>query len=493
VNYDTAWTYAYDAGKKTDTTDLVALLYDAKVLSNGTSVCVGFASDSTGEKKSLILQLDFQGKLVRKQLLGTKSLTHSYYDGQSAHCIAVAKNGDFLIGGERYIAPLVMRLDSLGNIKGTSWYYDSTKGVLGDRLKGSGIINSIKETTNGKIICVAGDDYNNLTTAPSNYAAYIAFDSTVTLQRTHEWPSVAGYKIGGRDIEDIGNNTYLMSGNEAVVGMDTNTTELWKAKYTYNVDNVGSQIAKVNGAKALRDGRLMVIGQEYEPDSYVRWGNFYYDAWWAEIAFAYGSITTSDTTGYKGANDNFVDFVQLADDKLAFVGSRGGHNGYSPVWVVVTDVLGKKKLFSKDFFIQDSLVSPTQYPLSIAASPDNGFTIVGYLNKNSGRHAFAAHFVPKAISAVTNITAGRRAGSWLQARVSKTRLMVSIPAGFQETWETNEVSIFDMLGKRIAFQAMEARRNSAVSFDISKFPAGTYFVRLQTAKNIQTAKLLIGK
>jgi hypothetical protein len=404
----------------------------------------------------------------------------------------VAKNGDFLIGGERYLAPLVMRLDSLGNIKGTSWFYDSTKDVLGRMLKGSGIINSIKETKNGKIMCVAGDDYNNLTTAPSNYAAYIAYDSTVTLQYTHQWYNVAGYKIGGRDIEDIGNNTYLMSGNEAVVGMDTNTTELWKAKYTYNVDNVGSQIAEVNRAKALRDGRLMVIGQEYEPDSYVRWGNFYYDAWWAEIAFAYGSITTSDTAGYKGGNDYFEDFVQLADDKLAFVGTHGGHNGHSPVWVVVTDVSGKKKLFSKDFFIQDSLQSPTQYPLSIAASPDNGFTIVGYLNKNSGRHAFAAHFIPKAISAVTNIASDRKEGSRLKVRVSKTRLMVSLPVGFQKTRETDEISIFDMLGKRVAIQTLETRRNSPVSFDISRFPAGTYFVRLQTAKNIQTAKLVIG-
>jgi hypothetical protein len=174
------------------------------------------------------------------------------------------------------------------------------------------------------------------------------------------------------------------------------------------------------------------------------------------------------------------------------VGSRGGHNGHSPVWVVVTDVSGKKKLFSKDFFIQDSLQSPTQYPLSIAASPDNGFTIVGYLNKNSGRHAFAAHFIPKAISAVTNIASDRKAGSRLKARVSKTRLMVSIPVGSLETRETDEISIFDMLGKRVAIQTLETRRNSPVSFDISRFPAGTYFVRLQTAKNIQTAKLVIG-
>jgi hypothetical protein len=70
--------------------------------------------------------------------------------------------------------------------------------------------------------------------------------------------------------------------------------------------------------------------------------------------------------------------------------------------------------------------------------------------------------------------------------------MVSIPVGSLETRETDEISIFDMLGKRVAIQTLETRRNSPVSFDISRFPAGTYFVRLQTAKNIQTAKLVIG-
>jgi hypothetical protein len=159
---------------------------------------------------------------------------------------------------------------------------------------------------------------------------------------------------------------------------------------------------------------------------------------------------------------------------------------------VVTDVSGKKKLFSKEFFIQDSLKSPGQYPLSITPSPDNGFTIVGYVSRKSGRHAFAAHFIPKAISAVTNIASDRKEGSRLKARVSKTRLMVSLPVGFQKTRETDEISIFDMLGKRVAIQTLETRRNSPVSFDISRFPAGTYFIRLQTAKNIQTAKLVIG-
>lgn len=44
---------------------------------------------------------------------------------QSAHSLTLAKNGDFIIGGERYLSPWVMRLDSAGNIKWAAWYYDS--------------------------------------------------------------------------------------------------------------------------------------------------------------------------------------------------------------------------------------------------------------------------------------------------------------------------------------------------------------------------------
>ena len=382
-----------------------------------------------------------------------------------------------------------MRIDSgSGNVKWGTWYYDS----LQDKhlLQGPGIINSIKETSRGKIICALGDDFSSFGTR-TNAGGFFGYTATGQMETGNYWYHEAGYNIGGFYVDEMYNGNFLTSGNEAVIMTDSSGVDIWKAKYTYNVDNVGSQIAKVNKAKVLSDGRIMVIGQEYEPDSYTKWKSFYYDAWWAEIAFAYGTISFQDTSGYKGQNDNIVDFIQLASKNLVFVGTKGGLSAYKGVWVLVTDATGKRKLFNKTFFIQDSSISPTQYPISVASSPDSGFTVIGYVNSN-GRKAFAAHFIPKAISAVTNITAGYRAGSRLKARVSKTRLMVSIPVGSLETRETDEISIFDMLGKRVAIQTLETPRNTPVSFDISRFPAGTYFVRLQTAKNIQTAKLVIG-
>jgi len=123
VNYDTAWTFVYDGGKKTDGTPVTDIFYDVKVISDGTSILAGASGDTIHSTQSLLVELDKKGKVLQNKLYITNNTTHSYYNEQSARSIVVAKNGDFIIGGERWGAPYVMRLDPLGNIKWATWYY----------------------------------------------------------------------------------------------------------------------------------------------------------------------------------------------------------------------------------------------------------------------------------------------------------------------------------------------------------------------------------
>jgi hypothetical protein len=154
VNYDTTWTYVYDGGT-------VDIFYDAKCLSNGVCVCVGESVDSTSHiAQSILMKFDANGKVLQKKLYTIKK------DDQYAHSLAIAKNGDFIIGGVRYLGPYIMRTDSLGNLKWATWYYDS---VADKRyLKGNGVVNSICETKDGKIICAAGDPYPFNNSLPYN-------------------------------------------------------------------------------------------------------------------------------------------------------------------------------------------------------------------------------------------------------------------------------------------------------------------------------------
>jgi hypothetical protein len=69
---------------------------------------------------------------------------NTFFNAQELHSVIIAKNGDFLVGGKRFIGPLVMRLDQGGNIKWATWYYDSLQGISGKRIDCDGSVNSIR-------------------------------------------------------------------------------------------------------------------------------------------------------------------------------------------------------------------------------------------------------------------------------------------------------------------------------------------------------------
>jgi hypothetical protein len=61
-------------------------------------------------------------------------------------------------------------------------------------------------------------------------------------------------------------------------------------------------------------------------------------------------------------------------------------------------------------------------------------------------------------------------------------------SGARSLLSSSTLSLFDITGKRVALQPNQ----EACSFDIARLPTGVYFVRLESAKGIQTAKVITG-
>ena len=268
VNYDTSWTYVYNGGKKPDSTIYGAIFNDVKPLANGTCICVGASADSLNPGQSLLVRLGANGKVIQKKLYTTNNAVHSYYNSQSTHSVFVAKNGDFILGGERWSAPWIMRTDSVGNLKWATWYYDSTRGVLGSLLQGTGVVNCVRETSRGTIICAAGDYFTDAGyvygSTKNDYAAVLLLDSTGKVLGHGEAGGQPGYASGGFEIEEASTHNFILSGNQSILYMDSAVShQIWEKKYTFSLSGVGTEVNNITRCKRLGNGTLIVAGQAY--------------------------------------------------------------------------------------------------------------------------------------------------------------------------------------------------------------------------------------
>jgi hypothetical protein len=501
VNYDTAWTYVYDGGKYKDGSSLLDIFHDVKCKGNGVTICVGGTIDTSNNMlQTLLMKFDNTGKILQKKLYQTSFPNNTRYNNQHALSIFIAKNGDFLIGGIRYIGPYIMRTDSLGNLKWATWYYDS----VGNKsyLKGSGTVNSIKEASNGNIICAVGDEYP-VTSSQSmeNYAALLIVDSLGKNPFSaskpcyvKEYDNQTGYNINGFYIEETANRRYLLSGNQNVYYTDTLGNPVWRTDYSFWLEGVGTMQNNVIRAKVLRDNTLMVAGQAYERNCWTLYQTLYYDAWWSPIQSGSGAYTTWDTAGEQRDDDKLYDFTQLKNGTLVFIGRSGNYNG---IWAFVTDSSGKKLLWQKDFPISyhsDPADGRAALGYSVCSTDDGGFTLVGELklvDSLGGENGLVAHFIPKPESAVIfPKPSALKSIREYNIHVSGSRLIVSDNAS---TEHFDEVALFDISGKRISMHKTGANSASPFSFDISKLSFGTYFVRLKSGSGAQTMKICLNR
>jgi Secretion system C-terminal sorting domain len=461
VNYDTAWTYVYDGGKYSDGTNTYDDFFDVKALPDGGYACVGASGDTTTTIGQLVLlKLNAVGKLVWKKL-------YKYKYNQYARSIVVAKNGDFIIGGMRYSEPFIFRTDSIGNIKWSTWVYDSVNNRQSLLTRAMATVNCVRETSRGTIICAAGDYFTDASymygSTNDNYAVYLEFDAEGKILKGNQWNNLAGYNVGAFDIEETQGGDYLLSGNQTVLDLDTSGHIKWNNAYTFSLNGVGSEVNNISRCKIIKGNIPVVAGQAYEGNCWTNFKKLFYDAWWSPVDYADGGNTTWDTAGYQGGDDQLNDFTQLSNGNLVFVGKRNSSNAQtSGIWVYVTPVTGSHILWEN--VIAGSLYAGE--PLSVCATPDSGFTVVGKI----GGNAFASHFIPKAPSAIVsrrNFQA--KSINSINVHVSGAKIVVS------GNFSTGEVSLFDITGRRIATQT----GNKEIAFDISKLARGTYFVRFK--------------
>jgi hypothetical protein len=484
VNYDTAWTFVYDGGKSKSGKSINDDFHDVKSI-NRMTVCVGSTTDSSGKDGILLVKLDSEGKIVFKKLL--RGYAANLYTGGA---LAIAKNGDFLIGGLQYAGPWIVRTDTLGNVKWSTWYYDSINSK--PLLSGGGTVNSILETTKGKIVCAAGDEFpNNGGYTLNNYAAYLELDSNGVRKRLREWSSPAGYKIAGFSIDETNDGDFLMAGNQAVFYLDTTGKAAWQNNYTFWLEGVGTEVNNITRAKKLRDGTLMVAGQAYEGNCWSRYNKLYYDAWWSPITTS-GSNTTWDTAGTQGVDDYLFDFTQLINGNLVFVGTKGGENGNSSVWTIVTDSTGKKILWEKQFIKQTSS-NFVMYPMAVTSSSDSGFTVAGWgaFDTVQGKNAFAMHFVPKDPTP----TIPKNIDHFLQGLSIITTVSGSkVSFVFNDrTGKNTTIYIYDAAGRPVAGLSNHQGSSTPLTWDCSKVSKGVYLYKARMKDGLVSGEVVISR
>jgi hypothetical protein len=488
INYDTAWTFVYDGGRDSASGSIYwDKFFDVKALPNGSCVCVGFTGYSNFS--SFLAILGSSGNIIKNKSFNT---THEkgQFNSQSAHSLVIAKNGDFIIGGERYLSPWVMRLDSAVNVKWMAWYYDSTKGLLGRRLTGGGTINSIRETSRGRIVCVAGDEFpNNGGNLLENYAAYLEFDSAGVLKRSREWDTPLGNKISGFSIDETKDGDFLIAGNQSVFFLDSTGYAKWRANYTFMLDGVGSVMNNIIRAKKLRDGSLMAAGQAYEGNCWNNLQKLYYDAWWSPIEQGGGSHTAWDTAGRQGGDDAIYDFTQLSDGKLVFVGKKSSISELGGVWSFVTDSTGKNILWEKQTNIPYKTSNgQAPVPLSVCATPDGGFTVVGEYactDDIGGLNAFAAHYKISPVTAVAKIQTSLSNVRSVRYKINGSKVLFSIPSpGLQP----GKISIYNAAGKLVT--RLSSRTDSYV-WDCSRAVSGVYYYQVKSKMFRANGKLML--
>jgi hypothetical protein len=178
----------------------------------------------------------------------------------------------------------------------------------------------------------------------------------------------------------------------------------------------------------------------------------------------------------RGGDDAVYDFTQLKNGNLLFVGLKPYLEGPHKIWVFVTDSLGKKMFFNKEYVITSS----TPEPMAVCATPDDGFSVVGAV---AGGDAFIAHFVPKPVSSVTSIPINlEKYKKDFTVHLSETRFTLKSNVLLEGKFE---ISLFDISGKRIMTQST----NKTAAFDLSALSQGTYFVKIWAGARVETVKI----
>jgi hypothetical protein len=273
-----------------------------------------------------------------------------------------------------------------------------------------------------------------------------------------------------------------MGGKQALFYLDTLGLKKFEIDYTFNLAGVGTETSNISRIHRLRDGTVMVAGQTYEDDCWTRYQSFYFDAWWTPLS-AGGDASRRYMNGVSGENEKVYDFTQLENGNIVFVGyGKGG------IWSFVTDSTGKDILWEKNVLIPYKTSRGAGLePLSVAATPDSGFTVVGRLlltDSLGGQDAFAAHYVPKPVpvtiipASVPNLRHTNMNRNWV----------FTFDAQQASDAELRLYTVQGQLAGRFS-QHMAREGRGEIRVDASQFKTGIYLWQLRVGT--ETAKGLV--
>ncbi len=250
ANYDTAWTFVYDGGKTTSGKVIPDKFREIKILPSGDAICVGETVDSNQADNVLLIKLSTTGQTLQKRL-------YTLTTGIGGSSLLLAKNGDFIVGGYKYFAPFLLRLDPAFNKKFSTWYYDST--LHKSHLARSAAINAMVELKDGRILAIAGDAFpDNDGYKLNNYAALLEYDSLGKVKPHTDWLNTTGYELAGWSLAQAQGGGYMFGGKQSVFKIDTNNVLRTQTIYSFTLPGVGSELNNVSRVHQLRDGSVMV-------------------------------------------------------------------------------------------------------------------------------------------------------------------------------------------------------------------------------------------
>jgi hypothetical protein len=198
------------------------------------------------------------------------------------------------------------------------------------------------------------------------------------------------------------------------------------------------------------------------------------------------SVSVWDTAGIQGQSDIIYDFTQLINGNLVCTGVNG--NG---VWAFVTDSTGK------EIFWQGNRILPgvdanggdlrILRPLSVCATPDTGFTIVGDNNTFGNNHnAFAMHWETPV--AARRIPTARGNSLALQCGMHGGVVRLNVTVGKPTDVIVNIYTIQGKLLTRLEKKGMK-HGDTILKWDASGVAKGVYLVRAEEGGKIVTERV----
>jgi hypothetical protein len=199
----------------------------------------------------------------------------------------------------------------------------------------------------------------------------------------------------------------------------------------------------------------------------------------ASLQFFYGSL-----------DEKNIDIKNHAQGYRVFLGHKLENIGFAtPIRIFVTDSTGKKLLWEKLAYTGISSEA-NMLPMSVVASPDGGFTVVGYESQGAtGFDGFVMHFIPKPASQVTgNAKSSELRGFFVKSKTTKEKAIFTLngllPSGVLLT-------VYSLLGRKIADIERSDRISGikSLEWNFSRMSKGVYLYRLKSERNAVTGRI----